>query len=63
MHPLTKEDLDLINTNLKGIKDVRAILVRAKAAGIDVETQEAELDTNEARLNAIKVGFFPSGRA
>lgn len=63
MHPLTKEDLDLIKTNLKGINDVRAILVRAKTAGIDVSGQETELDVNEARLKAILVGFFPTGRA
>lgn len=63
MHPLTKDDLDMIKANLKGIKDVRSILERAKTAGIDVSGQETELNTNEARLNAIMVGFFPSGRA
>ena len=62
-HPLTKEDLDNINVALKGIKTTREIIVRAKQSGIDVASQEEELNQNESRLNAIKAGFFPSGRA
>ncbi len=62
-HPLTKEDLDQINSSLDGIKATKDIIVRAKASGIDVEAQSTALDTAEAALRAIKQGFFPSGRA
>lgn len=63
MHPLTKEDLTQINESLKAIKDVKLIIERAKASGIDVGEQEQQLKTSEERLQAIKTGFFPTGRA
>lgn len=62
-HPLVKEDLDNINAFLKGIKDTREIINRAKLAGMDMSSQEAELETAETRLKGFKQGFFPSGRA
>ena len=62
-HPLTKEDLDNINASLAGIKQAREVIGRAKTAGIDISSQEAILDESETRLKAIKLGFFPSGRA
>lgn len=61
--PLTKEDLDEINASLKGIEAARQVIARAKTAGIDVSQQEESLTTSEERLKAIKLGFFPSGRA
>lgn len=61
--PLTKEDLDQINSSLAGIKAAKDIIVRAKASGIDVDAQATALDSAESQLKAIKQGFFPSGRA
>ena len=59
--PLTKENLDEINTALKAAKDVKTIITRAKSAGLDVEELEQQLLDNEKRLQAIKAAFFPSG--
>jgi len=61
--PLTKENLDEINEALKASKDVKAVIARAKTAGIEVEEIERTLLDNEKRLQAIKSAFFPSGRA
>jgi len=61
--PLTKENLDEINEALKASKDVKAVIARAKTAGIEVEEIEKTLLDNEKRLQAIKSAFFPSGRA
>ena len=61
--PLTKENLDEINEALKASKDVKAVIARAKTAGIEVEEIEKTLLDNEKRLPAIKSAFFPSGRA
>jgi len=61
--PLTKENLDEINEALKVSKDVKAVIARAKTAGIEVEEIEKTLLDNEKRLQAIKSAFFPSGRA
>lgn len=62
-HPLTKEDLDQINDSLKAIVVVKQVLDRAKVANIDVTEQVAQVDEAEKQLKAIKLGFFPSGRA
>ena len=62
-HPLTKEDLDNINAALKAIRDTKSVIARAKIAEIPIEIQEEQLKQAEARLTAIKAGFFPSGRA
>ena len=62
-HPLTKEDLDNINSSLAGIQTAREIAGRAKIAGIDVEAQMLQLDDAEGKLKGIKQGFFPGGRA
>lgn len=62
-HPLTKEDLAAINDSLKGIRETRAVIERAKVANIDVSVQEDQINDAETRLLAIKAGFFPSGRA
>jgi len=61
--PLTREDLTNINTALKAAKEVKAVIARAKQAGLDVEALEAQLLTNEARLQGIKAAFYPTGRA
>ena len=61
--PLTKDDLDNINASLLGIAEARKVAGRAKIAGIDIESQMAQLDEAETKLKGIKQGFFPSGRA
>lgn len=61
--PLAKEDLDQINASLKGIKEIKEVIQRAEASGIDVAIQKEQLSTAEQRLGAIKAGFFPNGRA
>jgi len=61
--PLTREDLTNINTALKAAKEVKAVITRAKQAGLDVEALEAQLLNNEARLQGIKAAFYPNGRA
>ena len=61
--PLTREDLTNINTALKAAKEVKAVIARAKQAGLDVDALEAQLLTNEARLHGIKAAFYPTGRA
>ena len=61
--PLTREDLTNINTALKAAKEVEAVIARAKQAGLDVDALEAQLLTNEARLQGIKAAFYPTGRA
>ena len=61
--PLTREDLTNINTALKAAKEVKAVIARAKQAGPDVDALEAQLLTNEARLQGIKQAFYPTGRA
>ena len=61
--PLTREDLTNINTALKAAKEVKAVIARAKQAGLDVDALEAQLLTNEARLQGIKTAFYPTGRA
>ena len=61
--PLTREDLTNINTALKAAKEVKAVIARAKQAGLDVDALEAQLLTNEARLQGIKQAFYPTGRA
>jgi len=35
--PLTREDLTNINTALKAAKEVKAVIARAKQAGLDVK--------------------------
>lgn len=62
-HPLEKADLDQINDALRAIKSTRDVIARAKVAKIDVSLQEEQLNQAEARLQSIKQGFFPSGRA
>ena len=47
--PLTKENLDEINEALKVSKDVKAVIARAKTAGIEVEEIERTLLDNENR--------------
>jgi len=61
--PLTREDLTNINTALKAAKEVKAVIARAKQAGLDVDALEAQLLSNEARLQGIKAAFYPTGRA
>jgi len=61
--PLTREDLTNINTALKAAKEVKAVIARAKQAGLDVDALEAQLRSNEARLQGIKAAFYPTGRA
>ena len=61
--PLTREDLTNINTALKAAKEVKVVIARAKQAGLDVDALEAQLLTNEARLQGIKQAFYPTGRA
>lgn len=61
--PLTREDLTNINTALKAAKEVKAVIARAKQAGLDVDALEAQLLTNESRLQGIKAAFYPNGRA
>ena len=61
--PLTKEHLDNINEALKVGKDVKAIIARAKTAGLEVDDLESDLLANEKKLQGIKQAFFPSGRA
>jgi len=61
--PLTREDLTNINTALKAAKEVKAVIARAKQAGLDVDALEAQLLMNEARLQGIKQAFYPTGRA
>ena len=61
--PLTREDLTNINTALKAAKEVKAVIARAKQAGLDVDALEAQLLTPEARLQGIKAAFYPTGRA
>ena len=61
--PLTREDLTNINTALKAAKEVKAVIARAKQAGLYVDALEAQLLTNEARLQGIKAAFYPTGRA
>ena len=61
--PLTKEHLDNINEALKVGKDIKAIIARAKPAGLDVDDLESDLLANEKKLQGIKQAFFPSGRA
>jgi hypothetical protein len=61
--PLTREDLTNINTALKAAKEVKAVIARAKQAGLDVEALESQLLSNEARLQGIKQAFYPTGRA
>ena len=61
--PLTREDLTNINTALKAAKEVKAVIARAKQAGLDVDALEAQLLTNEARLQGIKAAVYPTGRA
>ena len=61
--PLTREDLTNINTALKAAKEVKAVIARAKQAGLDVDALEAQLLTNEARLQGIKQAFYPTGRS
>ena len=61
--PLTKDDLDNINSALRGTKAIREVIARAKLAGIDVSAQEDQVNQAESRLQAIKQGFFPNNRA
>ena len=60
--PLTKEDLTNINAALKAAKEVKAVIARAKQAGLDVEALESQLLANEQKLNCIKAAFYPNGR-
>ena len=60
--PLTKEDLTNINAALKAAKEVKAVIARAKQAGLEVEALESQLLANEQKLNGIKAAFYPNGR-
>ena len=60
--PLTKEDLTNINAALKAAKEVKAVIARAKQAGLDVEALESQLLANEQKLNGIIAAFYPNGR-
>ena len=60
--PLTKEDLTNINAALKAAKEVKAVIARAKQAGLDVEALESQLLATAQHLNGIKAAFYPNGR-
>ncbi|MAH49987.1 hypothetical protein CMI37_29480 [Candidatus Pacearchaeota archaeon] len=60
--PLTREHLAQINDALKVSKDIKVVVARAKAAGIDVDEMERTLLENEKKLAGIKAAFFPAGR-
>jgi len=60
-NPLNSEDLEQINTALKACDENKALIARAKAAGIDVSEQEAEQKSCADKLRKIKSSFFPNG--
>lgn len=58
-HPLTDEDGKQIDEALKAIKATEDVIRRAKLAGLDVDSQQAQLKESEDKLKGIKAAFFP----
>ncbi len=61
MEPLTAEHEQQINDSLEGLRKGEEILKRAKSAGMDVDTQIADLDASRTKLLGLKRAFFPTG--
>ena len=51
---LTKAQIKNVNDALVAIKEAKAEIIKAKQAGIPIETQETALLEQESRLLAIK---------
>lgn len=58
--PLTGEDKNALDAALAAGDEIRGLLSRAKAAGIDVTEPEAELNKQLARARSIRQAFFPN---
>jgi len=57
---LSKEDLANITAALASIKEAKAEVLKAKAAGIPIEAEEQALLEQETRLLALKRVYSPS---
>ena len=61
IEPLTQNDKDEIESTLVGLQDVRELIKRSRVAGLDVDTEEKEVDELDGKLRKIKQAFFPNG--
>ncbi len=59
--PLTAEDKREIDRQLDALKRADELIMRAKQAGIDVSTHEAEAKALTTKLTNIRRAFFPTG--
>lgn len=58
-NPLSADDLATINTAISDSTDAESLILKAEAAGIDVEQFKAKNNDAKARLIRIKSAFFP----
>ena len=58
--PLTGEDKDALDGALEAGDEIRGLISRAKAAGIDTTEAENELNTQLGRARSIRQAFFPN---
>lgn len=59
--PLTDDDRAVIDVQLKNLVTARDMINRAKAAGLDVQAEEEQVNALETQLKGIKASFFPTG--
>lgn len=59
IHPLTDDHLSKIDESLANIERAKAQIRLATAAGIDVSTQQQQLEDMEKQLRSIRSVYFP----
>ncbi len=60
--PLTAEDKVKLDEAHRQLQEAQAQIARAKAAGIDVTDQEAEVKALLESVTRIRQAYFPTGR-
>ncbi len=58
--PLTGDDKAALDAALEAGDEIRSLIARAKAAGIDTTEPEAELNKQLGRARSIRQAFFPN---
>ena len=58
-NPLIESDLAEINAGIKNADDLLKALNKAKAAGVDIGDQYAEVSQKRQKLIALKTTYFP----
>lgn len=62
-YELPKKNLELLNTHLKELPEIKADLERAKAAGVpNLENIEQRVQWCDERCRKLKANYFPKSK-